>query len=478
MKPTTLQKTLMAGILLPFALLTYGPKADGQAFEVLHTFEGPDGAEPWSALIQGSDGNFYGSTGFGGDLTLGYNGEGLGTIFKMTPDGTLTTLVVFEGSNGSNPGPENDLGPMAESASLVEGDDGNYYGTTGSGGDLSLNFGGWGWWGGGVGGAGTIFKMAPDGTLTTLVQFEINPGCDPSGPLIKGSDGNLYGTTLGVPEYPDGGTVFQLRTNGILRTLTTFYYVDGAGFAYPSDLVQGSDGNFYGLTATGKLFKLTPTGARTTLPFANANGLVGSGDGNSLYLTISGNSTDCGTLFNMTLGGKLTTIASFGGTNGCNPGSGFILRDGNYFGTTSGGGDYGYGTAFEVTPDGKFTTLFSFDQTNSPAAGAPLMQGSDGNLYGTTVFGGDLSLNFGNGNGTVFRLVMPPPPPTLTIAQDGNQLVLSWPTNAAGFVLETADSLSSSTTWSTNLDTPIIIGGQNTITVSNPAGSKFYRLQK
>jgi len=320
--------------------------------------------------------------------------------------------------------------------------------------------------------------MAPDGTLTTLVQFEINPGCDPSGPLIKGSDGNLYGTTLGVPEYPDGGTVFQLRTNGILRTLTTFYYVDGAGFAYPSDLVQGSDGNFYGLTATGKLFKLTPTGARTTLPFANANGLVGSGDGNSLYLTISGNSTDCGTLFNMTLGGKLTTIASFGGTNGCNPGSGFILRDGNYFGTTSGGGDYGYGTAFEVTPDGKFTTLFSFDQTNSPAAGAPLMQGSDGNLYGTTVFGGDLSLNFGNGNGTVFRLVMPPPPPTLTIAQDGNQLVLSWPTNAAGFVLETADSLSSSTTWSTNLDTPIIIGGQNTITVSNPAGSKFYRLQK
>jgi len=185
---------------------------------------------------------------WGGDLSLGYFGSGLGTVFKMTPAGVLTTLVFFNGSNGGN-----------QAAGLVQGTNGDFYGITALGGNLSLNLGY---------GFGTVFKMTPAGTLTTQVSFNLANGYNPSAGLLQGSDGNFYGTTAGGGAG-GGGTVFKMTPAGALTTLVSFHGTDGNSPQAP--LVQGGDGNFYGTTTyggaggKGTVFQVTPAGALTTL---------------------------------------------------------------------------------------------------------------------------------------------------------------------------------------------------------------------
>jgi uncharacterized repeat protein (TIGR03803 family) len=178
-----------------------------------------DGYAPFSGLIQASDGNFYGETG-------GY-GEGGGTVFKITPTGTLTTLYNScsqpNCADGSNPG-----------GGLVQASDGNFYGTTAFG---------------GANNQGTVFKITPSGTLTTLYSLSGSPnnGAGPSA-LIQASDGNFYGATTwgGASGY---GTIFKITPSGTLTTLHSFDYTDGA---YPqAGLVQANDGNFFGTTSHG-----------------------------------------------------------------------------------------------------------------------------------------------------------------------------------------------------------------------------------
>jgi uncharacterized repeat protein (TIGR03803 family) len=139
------------------------------AFATLASFNGTNGEDPFATLVQGSDGNFYGSTGFGGNTYVSPSTPGDGTVFKITPAGTLTTLVSFTGANGQEP-----------VGSLVQGTDGNFYGTTQFGGSSN---------------DGTVFKMTPAGTLTTLVTFTGANGQWPRAGLVQGSDGNFYGTT-------------------------------------------------------------------------------------------------------------------------------------------------------------------------------------------------------------------------------------------------------------------------------------------
>jgi uncharacterized repeat protein (TIGR03803 family) len=213
----------------------------------LVSFGKTNGAAPLAALVQGSDGNFYGTTSLGGNLSLN-NGAGYGTVFQMTPAGVLTRLVSFTGANGSYP-----------SAGLVQGTNGSFYGTAEYGGNLSLNAGY---------GFGTVFKMTPAGALTTLVSFNLANGYNPSAGLVQGSDGNFYGTTDGGGAG-GAGTVFKMTPAGVLTTLVAFNGADGNSPQAP--LVQGSDGNFYGTTgyggANGKgtVFQVTPAGALTTL---------------------------------------------------------------------------------------------------------------------------------------------------------------------------------------------------------------------
>jgi len=178
-----------------------------------------DGAWPYAGLVQASDGNFYGTTTGGG-------ANGAGTVFKVTPAGRLTTLYNFcyQGypcSDGGDP-----------YAGLIQATDGNFYGTT---------------LGGGASGDGTVFKITPSGTLTTLYNFGGADGAVPYGGLIQATDGNFYGTTSGGGASGDG-SVFKITPSGTLTTLHSFADSDGAS---PDGLVQATDGNFYGTTYGG-----------------------------------------------------------------------------------------------------------------------------------------------------------------------------------------------------------------------------------
>ena len=306
---------------------------------VLVNFTGANGNEPAAALVQGSDGNFYGATFIGGSSSDG-------TIFKVTPAGVLSTLVTFTGTNPSQP------------LSLVQGSDGNFYGTTLFGGSSS---------------DGTVFKMTPAGALTTLVTFTGTNGASPTY-LVQGSDGNFYGTTYSGGSSSDG-TVFKMTPAGVLTTLVTFTGANGANSS--AGLVQGSDGNFYGTTNIGgsandgTVFKMTPAGVLTTLvTFTGANGddpghvpLVQGNDGNFYGETDIGGSANDGTVFKITPAGVLTTLVTFTGANGANP-SGLVQgSDGNFYGN-AGGGSAGDGLIFQLIVSSQVAA-----PTFSPAAG-------------------------------------------------------------------------------------------------------------
>lgn len=339
---------------------------------------------PAAGLTPGSDGNFYGTTSYGGD-------NAVGTVFRVTPAGELTTLVSFNGTNGRHP-----------LAALLPASDGNFYGTTADGGTNGDN--------------GTVFQMTPAGALTTLVSFQGANGRHPFGRLTQGSDGHFYGTTV-LGGTNNGGSVFRMTAAGALTTLVSFkFYVNGA---FPvGALLEDSAGAFYGTTADGTsaaygtVFKVTPAGQLTTLKvFTGANGgcpwagLVRGADGN-LYgtgeyggnMSVNGGS-GFGSVFKMTPAGALTTLVVFNGANGslC---LGPLLQDsdGNFYGTTYAGGAGGCGTVFKITPASVLTTLVSFNGANGRAPQAPLAQGSDGNFYGTTEYGGP------GGAGTLFQM--------------------------------------------------------------------------
>jgi uncharacterized repeat protein (TIGR03803 family) len=354
-----------------------------------YSFHGPDGSSPMSALTQGSDGNFYGTTEFGG----AYND---GTVFQITTNGVLTTLVSFDFMNGANPG-----------GALLQGPDGNFYGTT-------LN--------GGASASGTVFQLSPDGELTTLISFNYVNGANPGGPLALGSDGYIYGTTQGGGIY-FGGTVYRVSTNG---TVTPEFASFEAGDNAQTGLVQGDDGNFYGTTFTGgtggygSVFQLTPDGLLTTLVSFNvADGwrpqapLAQSGDGSFYGTTSVGGDYGYGTIFQVTTNGTLTTLLSFGDWDGAFPqGSLVAAGDGSIYGTTESGGIYTDGTVYRLRSDGTLASLLTFFGPNGNGPQAGLIQGTDGNLYGSTTSGGILSrlTNPGSGYGTLFEITLTNPP--------------------------------------------------------------------
>ena len=312
-----------------------------------------------------------------------------------SPAQTFTALANFDLTNGSGP-----------NAGLVQGVDGNFYGTTALGGTSNDC----------TDGCGTVFKVTPSGSLTTVHSFDGKDGSYATG-LVLGTDGNFYGTTANggsSSNCANGcGTVFKITPSGSLKTLHSFDGTDGSG-PY-SGLVQGTDGNFYGTTynggannscsdGCGTIFKITPAGSLATLDsFDGTNGsapnagLVQGTDGNFYGTTFSGGAQNNGTVFKVTAKGALTTLYSFDGSDGSGAYSGLIQgSNGAFYGTTEAGGAQSNGTVFKITNKGELTTIHSFDNADGYAP-AGLVQGTDGNLYGATQGGG---IAFG----TVFQM--------------------------------------------------------------------------
>jgi uncharacterized repeat protein (TIGR03803 family) len=383
-----------------------------QTFTTLYSFDVTEtyGPAPGELLIQAANGYLYGTA-------LGGGAYNEGTVFNITPSGTLTTVYSFSscipGScpNGAAPG-----------AGLVQATNGYLYGTA------SSNNG------------GTVFKITPSGTLTTLYTFcslDAIPNCpDGDGPhaLVQAANGDLYGaTSLGGnirPNFSYGaGTIFKITPSGTLTTLYKFCSQTGCpDGAQPSGLFQATNGDLYGATGMGgvtlsggTVFKITPSGTLTTLySFANGDGPPGAlvqANGDIYGTAGNGGANNGGTVFKIAPGGTLTMLYSFCSQTGCTDGEGpaglILATDGNLYGTTAGGGDAsgvaacsfypisGCGTVFRITPTGTLTTLYTFcTQSGCPDGGRPngLVQATNGTLYGITNGGGAY------GSGTVFSL--------------------------------------------------------------------------
>jgi uncharacterized repeat protein (TIGR03803 family) len=356
---------------------------------VFHVFKGGgDGANSSAALIQATDGNFYGTTYAGGTPNAG-------TVFRMTPAGVVTIMHTFTGmADGGSP-----------FAALMQAGDGDLYGTTYSG---------------GASGNGTVFRMSLSGLFTTVYNFAGgSDGSNPHAALIQATDGNFYGTTQ-FGGTSNRGTLFGMTAGGVITVRYSF--TGGFDGAYPyAPLIQAADGNLYGtcyagdIATFGRVFKSTLSGVVTVMhTFVNGadgasplSALVQAGDGNFYGTTHLGGAANVGTLFRMTPSGTVTILKEFtGGADGANPDAALILgADGNLYGTTKVGAA-NYGTVFQSTLGGAYTVLHTFTGGGDGAdSSSPLFQTSDGAFYGTTNFGG------ASGLGVVFRVSNAPPTP-------------------------------------------------------------------
>ncbi|MGO9369128.1 MAG: choice-of-anchor tandem repeat GloVer-containing protein [Terriglobales bacterium] len=338
-----LRAAMALAVVLALAALTT-QSAPAQTFTVLDDFNGTNGSDASSSLLQATNGNLYGTTAEGG-------GAGAGSVYQVTPGGTLTSIYSFclQGTPPSDcPDGYQPLAP------LVQASNGDLYGTT-------LR--------GGANNEGTVFKITTGGMLTTVYSFCSLSGCvdgiQPQGPLFQASNGNLYGTTSFDGANSGWGTIFKMTLAGKLTTIVNFAYTPGGNMPV-AGLIEASNGDLYGMTPTG------------------------GGNGGCTY--------DCGTVFKITAAGKITYLHGFCSLSGCadggNPEGALVqASNGNFYGTTSVGGANGQGTVFEITPAGKLTTLYSFCSESGCADGSSprstLIQATDGNLYGTTEYGGN-----------------------------------------------------------------------------------------
>lgn len=393
-------------LLVVCGLLSTPRILSAQTFKILYSFKSwPDGNDPDSILL-GPAGRLYGTT-YGGGAS--YNG----TAFELLPDGKETVLYNFVGGYGSSP-----------NSQLVRDPRGMLYGTT--------------YWGGAYN-RGTVFKVDEEGNETVLHSFRRGAdGGQPEG-VIRDRQGNLYGTTLDGGPFGNGccGTVFKLDPAG--KKTVLYNFTGGADGGYPSaGVIRDSDGNLYGTThnggdftcdsevGCGTVFKVDSAGKETVLLT-----FIGKGDGaypaaplfrdktGALYGTTTATNGGgdsncatglCGTVFRLDLNGKETVLHRFTGVDGEIP-SGVVLDAArNIYGTTMNGGYtacmFGCGIIFMLDKNGKERILHTFSGGADgayPSTGA--VMDAQGNIYGTTKNGGDLSCQYiGPGCGTVFKL--------------------------------------------------------------------------
>ena len=388
-----------------------GPAPGGPGFATIHGMTGsPSDGSNWSTVIQGSDGNLYGTAATGGPFNpaCSTNLTGCGLLFRLSPSGAFTVLYNFEGTTA-----DHRANPIYPYGALLQASDGNFYGTTTEG--------------------ASVFRMTPSGSVSTMTFL----GGGSSAQLIQGSDGNLYGTTSVGGEgtcpadrsalcHPTAGegTVFRLSLSGALTTLKVFS--GGADGARPyGGLVIGPDGAFYGTTrgggtGQGTVFRITSGGGFSTIhTFNGSDGsfpyarLTLGGDGN-LYgsTTNGGGGADAGVIFKVSPGGAFSVLHVFTGfsvpdpsprpgvpLDGAYPAAPLVpAADGTFIGVSASGGAYAGGTVFKISPSGSYAQLFTFAGNAEGSSPIWLMRGGDGAIYGNCQYGGVRNM------GAIFRI--------------------------------------------------------------------------
>lgn len=366
---------IIAGLALILAVAK--PSAHAQTYTVLYNFGShsgdPTGPQYSGIIAQGRDGNFYSTAAAGGT-------GGNGAVFKITTSGALTVLHSFNGTDGQQ-----------SMSGLTLGTNGNLYGTTALGGLYSQ---------------GTIFKITAAGHFTSLYNFTGgsdggNPGAPP---VERMDDGNFYGTAPGVYEITRDGTFNQPSGLG---GRTMFPSLDLSSNTYPNGpLVQGTDGNLYGESfyggyyGDGFIFRTGRSDGRLLMYFGGYRGgnpfgpIIEGSDGNFYAASSSGGAGGAGVAF--VVGpdgvdpGSFTALHNFtGGSDGGSVVGGLVqATDGNIYGTTSLGGTSGCGVLFRIRPSGAFDVLHDFDSVSGCHPEVTLLQHTNGKLYGDTVAGG------------------------------------------------------------------------------------------
>jgi uncharacterized repeat protein (TIGR03803 family) len=383
--------TLSTVLAIAVLLLGASHTAHAQTVTTILNFPNAEQA-PLGVIAQGRDGEYYGLTQSGG------------AIYKVTASGTFTLLYTIPASQGQG------------CNGLVLGTDGNFYGTCFSGGDNGNS-------------TGSFFQVTPAGTFTVLHFFDGNhalttDGCNPVGMPVQASDGNFYGTAEGCGAN-NAGMAYKITPAGVFRAIHAFTGTDGN--VPQGTLVQGSDGNLWGTaalggtTGSGTVFKMTAAGVTALVYMFNAcgngttgcnpgAGLVQGTDGNFYGVAEKGGTNNQGVVFKVTPGGVYTVLHSFNLTvdNGAYPQLPLTSgTDGNFYGVASGclGGGCGQADIFKITSKGVFTDLHNFPNAggnNNSLPLSPLLLATSGTFYSTTEQDGS---NTGSNTGIFFSLV-------------------------------------------------------------------------
>ena len=272
---------------------------------------------------------------------------------------------------------------------MAEGRDGNLYGITTTGGNNNI---------------GTIFRISPGGSFKQLFSFDTVHGSTPVGGLLLGLDGNLYGTTEEGGAY-GFGNIFKITPSGVLTVIHDFSGNSTKDGGLPvSTLIIGSDGAMYGTSHPGIAYRITQAGVFTrvaTTPSESFGPLLLSRSGAYYGTTEFAGATQNGSIYRIS-GSNTTILHSFNGPDGQFPIGGVVEgTDGNIYGTTSSGGTEDAGVIFRITPTGTYTVVYNFSSKNflfGYQAFAGLIAGSDGNMYGATIWGGT------SGYGVIFEI--------------------------------------------------------------------------
>ncbi|MFN2622535.1 MAG: choice-of-anchor tandem repeat GloVer-containing protein [Chthoniobacterales bacterium] len=388
---------VLKGAALGAALLAVSVQA--ATIETLSSLSQPLSAFP---QVRFADGTFYGA-----DFGTFNGGSSHGAILKLSQNGSLTSLYVFQAATADEANP----------TVLIAGADGNLYGATAPRAVGDLN--------------GMIFKLTPTGAFTPIYHFQDGKGTHAI-TLLQGADGNFYGTAAGDSSggffnHPasmhNAGIFFRLTPAGVFTVLYAF--TGGADGSFPNALVQGKDGNFYGSTfcgpespanlfnGNGTIFKITAGGVLTTLysftgssDGANPGNIVEGADGNLYGIADAGTTR---TVFKLTKAGQRTTVYDLQTINGTLSAGLLASTDGNVYGSTKDGGIPKAGNIFRIDPAGQ-VTAWAFDGAGTGGQPSRPFEGAEHSLYGATTLGG------ASNDGTVYRLNMAPPRNLLNIS--------------------------------------------------------------